>query len=302
LWDEMEASMSEAQGFAHPEFLAETDWLAAHLGDPNLIVLDGTVHLIPDPKITYTVKSGREDFEKGHIPGAQFVDLQADLSAPHPKLRFMLPSAEAFAAAMGRFGVGEKSRVILYSTTTPQWATRIWWMLRNYGFDNAAVLNGGFQKWAREGRPVETGPAPRHVPARFVVREDRRLMVGKEAVQGAIGDSATCTINALSAEQHAGSGGNVYGRPGRIAKSANVPAASLLDPQTGAFLPPSALRAKFDAVGAFDKKRVITYCGGGIAASADALALVLLGHPDVRLYDASMSEWANDPALPMERG
>ena len=294
--------MSEAQGFAHPEFLAETDWLAAHLGDPNLIVLDGTVHLIPDPKITYTVKSGREDFEKGHIPGAQFVDLQADLSAPHPKLRFMLPSAEAFAAAMGRFGVGEKSRVILYSTTTPQWATRIWWMLRNYGFDNAAVLNGGFQKWAREGRPVETGPAPRHVPARFVVREDRRLMVGKEAVQGAIGDSATCTINALSADQHAGSGGNVYGRPGRIAASVNVPAASLIDPQTGAFLPATALRAKFDAVGAFDKARVVTYCGGGIAASADALALVMLGHPDVRLYDASMSEWANDPALPMECG
>src|SRR5205814_151519 len=84
-----------------------------------------------------------------------------DLSAPHRNLRFMLPSAEAFAAAMGRFGVGEKSRVILYSTTTPQWATRIWWMLRNYGFDNAAVLNGGFQKWAREGRPVQTGPALR---------------------------------------------------------------------------------------------------------------------------------------------
>src|ERR1700757_2870849 len=115
----MEASMSEAQGFAHPEFLVETDRLAPQLGDPKRIVLDGTVHLIPDPKITYTVKSGREDFEKGHIPGAQFIDLQADLSAPHPKLRFMLPSAEAFAAAMGRFGVGEHSRVILYSTTTP---------------------------------------------------------------------------------------------------------------------------------------------------------------------------------------
>jgi thiosulfate/3-mercaptopyruvate sulfurtransferase len=294
--------MSEAQGFAHPEFLVETDWLAAHLDDPNLIILDGTVHLIPDPKITYTVKSGREDFEKGHVPGAQFVDLQADLSAQHPKLRFMLPGAEQFAAAMGRFGVGEKSRVVLYSTTTPQWATRIWWMLRNYGFDNAAVLNGGFQKWAREGRPVQTGAALPRLPVRFAVREDRRLMVGKEAVQGAIGDTATCTINALSTEQHAGSGGNTYGRPGRIAKSVNVPAASLIDPQSGAFLPAAALRAKFDAVGAFGKKQVITYCGGGIAASADALALVMLGHPDVRLYDASMSEWANDPALPMETG
>src|SRR5439155_23131263 len=132
--------------------------------------------------------------------------------------------------------------------------------------------------------------------------EDRKLMVGKEAVLGAIGDAATCTINALTAPQHAGTGGNVYGRVGRIAKSVNVPAASLLDPATGAFLPAAELRAKFAAVGAFDKQRVITYCGGGIAASADALALVMLGHPDVKLYDASMSEWSTDASLPMETG
>src|SRR6185437_1238077 len=125
--------------------------------------------------------------------GAQFVDLQADLSAKHPKLRFMTPDAAAFAAAMGRFGVGDNSRVILYSTTTPQWAARIWWMLRNYGFDNAAVLNGGFQKWAREGRPVETGPARSRPPAIFTVREDRGLMVGKEAVRDAIGEQSVCT-------------------------------------------------------------------------------------------------------------
>ena len=294
--------MSKTQGFAHPEFLVESDWLAAHLTDPNLVVLDCTTHLIPDPKITYTVKPGREDFENGHIPGAQFVDLQADLSAPHPKLRFMMPDARAFAEAMGRFGVGDNSRVVLYSTTAPQWAARVWWMLRNYGFDNAAVLNGGFQKWTREGKPVETGPARPCPPAQFTVREDRHLMVGKEAVRAAIGDAAVCTINALSPPQHAGSGGNTYGRPGRIAKSVNVPAASLLDPDSGAFLSPSEIRAKFDAVGAFAKPRAITYCGGGIAASTDALALVMLGHPDVRLYDASMSEWAPDPSLPMETG
>src|SRR5260370_13201969 len=193
--------MSEAQGFAHPEFLVETDRLAAQLGDPKLIVLDCTMHLIPDPEIAYTVKPGREDFEKGHIPGAQFVDLQEDLSAKHPKLRFMLPNAEEFAAAMGRFSVGEGSRVVLYSTTTPQWASRIWWMLRNYGFDNAAVLNGGFAKWAREGRPGETGPAPARPAPKFVVREDRKLMVGKEGVLGAVGDNAVCTINALTAQQ-----------------------------------------------------------------------------------------------------
>ena len=296
---------SAKDGFAHPEFLIETEELAARLGEPDLVIFDSTTHLIPDPKITYTVKPGCEDFEKGHIPGAQFVDLQADLSdntGRYGKLRFMMPDAAAFAAAMGRFGVGEKSRVVCYSTTAPQWAARVWWMLRNYGFDNAAVLNGGFQKWAREGRPVETGPAAARPAADFVVREDRKLMVGKETVKGAVGNALTCTINALSREQHTGSGGNVYGRVGRIAQSVNVPAATLLDPATGAFLPAAQLREKFAAVGAFDKPRVITYCGGGIAASADALALVMLGHPDVRLYDASMSEWSNDPSLPMETG
>ena len=131
---------------------------------------------------------------------------------------------------MGRFGVGDDSRVVLYSTTAPQWAARVWWMLRNYGFDNAAVLNGGFQKWAREGRPVETGPAQPRPAAKFTVREDRKLMVGKEAVRDAIGDAGVCTINALQPQQHAGTGGNVYGRVGRIAKSVNVPAASLIDP------------------------------------------------------------------------
>lgn len=291
-------------GFAHPQYLIDTDGLAAHLGDSDLVVLDCTTHLIPDPRITYTVKPGREDFEKGHIPGAQFVDLQADLSDNNgrTKLRFMRPGAAEFAAAMGRFGVGEDSKVVLYSTANPQWATRVWWLLRTFGFDNAAVLDGGFQKWAREGRPVETGSARARAPAEFVVCEDRAgLMVGKDEVRAAIGDPAACTINALQAVQHAGTGGNTYGRPGRIAGSVNVPTVGLIDPERGTFLAAGALRDKFDAVGAFDR-RVITYCGGGIAASATAFALIMLGHPDVRLYDASLSEWAPDPSLPMETG
>jgi len=163
-------------------------------------------------------------------------------------------------------------------------------------------LNGGFKKWTREGRSVEAGPARPRPTAKFVLREDRMLMVGKEAVISAIGDPATCTINAQQPEQFAGTGGNTYGRPGRIAKSLNVPVAALLHPESGTFLPISDLRAKFVSVGALCKPHVITYCGGGIAASADALVLVMLGHPDVRLYDASMEEWGYDPNLPMERG
>jgi thiosulfate/3-mercaptopyruvate sulfurtransferase len=173
--------------------------------------------------------------------------------------------------------------------------------LRIFGFDEAAVLDGGWQKWHREGRPIETGPARPRPPTRFAVRRQRPLMVGKDDVLRAIGDGSTCTLNALSPEQHAGAGGNNYGRAGRIKGSVNLPAARLIDPASGAFLPAAELRRRFDAVGALDRP-VITYCGGGIAASADAFALVLLGHSDVRLYDASMSEWAADPGLPMETG
>jgi thiosulfate/3-mercaptopyruvate sulfurtransferase len=288
-------------GFVHPEFLIDTAALERRLREPDLVVLDCTTHLIPDPKTTYQVVPGRADFENGHIPGAQFVDLQADLSDNSHGLRFMLPVAEAFAEAMRRFGVGDGTQIVTYSTTTPQWATRVWWLLRVFGFDKAAVLDGGFQKWRREGRPVETGPAQPRPPGNLTIRQLRPLMVGKSEVLGAIGDRAVCTLNALSAEQHAGTGGNTYGRPGRIKGSVNLPAAQLIDPATSAFLPADELRQKFERVGAFDK-RVITYCGGGIAASADAFALVLLGHGDVRLYDASMSEWATDPVLPMETG
>jgi thiosulfate/3-mercaptopyruvate sulfurtransferase len=293
--------MSDTEGFAHPEFLIETEALERRLDDPDLRVFDCTTHLVPDPKITYQVVPGRADFETGHIPGAQFIDLQGDLSEKNHRFRFMLPTAEAFAAAMRRFGVGEGSRVVLYSTANPWWATRVWWMLRVFGFDAAAVLNGGWQKWSREGRPVETGPARPRPPGNFVVREQRPLMVAKEEVLQAIGHRAACTINALLPEQHAGTGGSTYGRSGHIKGSVNLPAAHLLDPKTNEFLPAAELRKRFETIGA-PGKRVITYCGGGIAASADAFALVLLGHPDVKLYDASLSEWAMDPSLPMETG
>jgi len=118
--------MNTPQGFAHPEFLIATGELERQLGDSDLRVLDCTTHLVPDPKTTYQVVPGRADFEQGHIPGAQFVDLQNDLSDKGHRFRFMLPSAEAFAAAMSRFGVGERTRVVLYSTANPWWATRVW--------------------------------------------------------------------------------------------------------------------------------------------------------------------------------
>jgi thiosulfate/3-mercaptopyruvate sulfurtransferase len=288
-------------GFAHPEFLVETDWLEQNLSNPKVIVLDCTTHLIPNPKTTYDVVPGREDFEKGHVKGAQFCDVSRDVSDTSQTLRFMRQTPEDFAAAMRRFGVSDDTRVVTYSTGNPWWATRVWWLLREFGHDNAAVLNGGWQKWSRENRPTDTGPGPARASGGFTAKPPRNLMVGKNEVKAAIGDGAICTLNALAPEQHKGRGGNAYGRPGRIAGSANIPAGQLLDPATNTFLPADELRRKFDAVGALDRE-VIVYCGGGIAASADALALTMLGHTKVRIYDASLSEWAKDETLPMETG
>jgi thiosulfate/3-mercaptopyruvate sulfurtransferase len=288
-------------GFVHPEFLVETDWLAQHLDDPDVVVLDCTTHLIPNPASTYDVVPGRADFEKGHIPGAQFVDVSRDVSDTSQSLRFMRQTPEDFVAAMRRFGVGRATRVVTYSTANVWWATRVWFLLHEFGHDNAAVLDGGWQKWHREGRPFETGAGRSRPEGDFAVRAVRNLMVDKDAMQAAIGNGAVCTINALQPAQHAGTGGNSYGRPGRIAGSVNLPAAHLLDPDSNTFLPADELRRRFQAVGAMDRS-VLTYCGGGIAASADALALIMLGHDDVRLYDASLSEWAKDPNLPMETG
>jgi thiosulfate/3-mercaptopyruvate sulfurtransferase len=285
--------------FVHPEFLVETDWLEQHLTD--VVVLDCTVHLIPDPKTTYTVKPARDDFESGHIPGAQFCDVARDVSDTTAKYNFMRPAPDAFAAAMRRFGISNGTRVVTYSTGNVWWATRVWWLLREFGHDNAAVLNGGWQKWQADSRPIQTGPESARPAGDFTVKQVRNLMADREEVKAAIGNPGICTLNALAAAQHTGSGGNSYGRPGRIAGSVNLPAAHLLDPATNTFLPADELRIRLAAVGALDRP-VIAYCGGGIAASADAMVLTMLGHENVRIYDASLSEWAKDPSLPMETG
>lgn len=288
-------------GFVHPEYLVGADWLAAHLDDPDVVILDCTTHLVPSPTAPYDIVSGRADFEKGHIRGAQFCDVALDVSDPEHRLRFMRPSPQSFAAAMRRFGIHDDTKVVTYSTTSPQWASRVWWLLREFGHDNAAVLDGGWKTWSAETRPTETGAGTARAPGAFSPRPPKGLMADKDEVRDAIGNGAICTLNALSREQHTAAGGNVYGRPGRIAGSVNVPAAHLLDPVTNRFLPADTLRQTFEAVNAMDRE-VIVYCGGGIAATADALILTMLGNGKVRVYDASMSEWANDDTLPMETG
>jgi thiosulfate/3-mercaptopyruvate sulfurtransferase len=212
----------------------------------------------------------------------------------------MMPPPEQLAAAMAKLGVGDGTRVVLYDRAVNMWAARVWWMLRAVGFDNAAVLNGGWRKWTLEGRAVSTDPCV-YPPGTFVPRPRPELFADKAAVLNGLGDRGTCVLNALTEDQHRGAGGVHYGRPGRIAGSANVAARSLVDSRH-AYLPLSELRNHFADSGALAAGRVITYCGGGIAASSDAFVLAMLGHENIAVYDASLSEWAADPSLPMEAG
>lgn len=279
--------------------LVTTDWLDAELDAPDLRVLDCMVFLYPLPDGSNSrPESGRASWAAGHIPGSGFVDLLDEVADVTSPWRFALPTSEQFASVMGRLGVGEGTRVVVYCRDHNVRAARLWWMVRAFGFDRAAVLDGGWVKWTREGRPVSTEPC-RYPPARFVPHPRPELFVDKAAVQAAIGDSSTCLINALSLEQHWGAGGVHYGRRGAIATSACVPARSLTDSETHAYLPLDRLRAAFEPTGAFDREHVITYCGGGIAASSDAFALHRIGVAKVAVYALSLQEWAVDPTCPM---
>ena len=212
-----------------------------------------------------------------------------------------MPSLGALTTAFAAKGIGHGTFVVLYSHATPNWATRVWWMLRAIGFDDAAILDGGLDKWKAEGRPLAT-EVTRYPAATLTLRGRPEIFVDKETIKGAIGKSDTLTLNALSQEQHKGTGGVVYGRAGRIAGSSCVPAASLFGPDK-TLKPIAELRAAFEGVGAAPDKRVLVYCGGGIAATLDAFVLTaLLGHKNVSVYDNSMQEWSNDASLPMETG
>jgi thiosulfate/3-mercaptopyruvate sulfurtransferase len=281
--------------------LIETAALERRLGDPALRVFDCTVGIeFGADRVSF--RSGRDDWAEAHVPAADFLDLLEELAAPDPELHFMLPSAEQLGEAMSAHGVEDGTQVVLYDASNGSWAARVWWMLHAYGFDDAVVLDGGWTKWVREGRPVSSDP-PRRRRGRFLPRPREGVFVGKEAVLAGMRDGATCLVNALPVALHQGRGPAIPGRrQGHIPTSENVPADSLVDPETKAFLPEGELRALLEGAGALHAGRVVTYCGGGIAASGVAFALRLLGHDDVAVYDASLEEWARDPSLPLEMG
>jgi thiosulfate/3-mercaptopyruvate sulfurtransferase len=285
--------------------LISTAELADILGRPNLRVFDCTTtleYLPPGSDAPYKVVPGRHTFEAGHIPGADFLDLQGEFSDQRTKLRFMMPGVAQLETAFGRHGIGADSFVVLYSVATAMWATRFWWMLKSLGFDNVAVLDGGLDKWKAEGRALETGPAKGYPSATFTARPRAGYFVDKHQVLAARGERNTLVVNALNATLHKGLEPSRYGRPGHIPGSCNVSAAALIDAETRAFVPLADAEREFASQGFSRDKRVIAYCGGGISATIDLFMLHRLGYDKLTLYDGSMGEWAMDESLPIETG
>ncbi|MFD0689736.1 sulfurtransferase [Actinomadura fibrosa] len=272
--------------------------LAARLGDPGLRVLDATVRLLRPPGGgPYVPESGLAAYREAAIPGAAFADLVTDLAEPGP-LPFALPAPARFAAAASRLGIGPGTTVVVYAQESPMWATRLWWLLRYFGFDAVRVLDGGLPAWRAAGLPVEPGTAV-HPPAHFTAHPRPDLLARRPDVEQIVAAGGSCLVNALSPEVFRGEGPTSYTRPGRIPGSVNVPARDLLD-QDGRFLPRPALTARLRDLLA--EPSVVAYCGGGISATVPVFALALLGRTDVRLYDGSLAEWSADPTLPLTTG
>jgi thiosulfate/3-mercaptopyruvate sulfurtransferase len=288
----------------HPGCLVSTEWLAAHLHDPDLRIFECTTWLRPaEPgaEVPYHPEPGRTEYAEGHIPGAGFLDLPGELSRQDAPVHFMMLPADEFAAVMARHGIGAGMRVVLYSRDRIMWATRVWWMLHAMGFNDAAVLDGGFEKWRAEGRPVSTAPVT-YPAARFVARPRPGLMIDKEDVVAALGDSGTRLINTLSAADFEGAEPSRYGRAGHIPGSVNLPWPGLTRPESNLFISLEDAAARLSALGAPAAERIVCYCGGGISATMGLFLLHCLGYANLALYDASMAEWACDETLPIERG
>lgn len=290
--------------YQNPRNLASVEEISTQLDDPNLVILDCTSTVIPaNGGIGFAVADGRKAFEAGHIPGAQFVDLERDLSTPSDHLLFTLPSAEQFGNALNRLGVGAESRVILYSTGQPGWAARIWLMLRAFGFENAAVLNGGWKAWTNAGLPVETGAAKARPAALKPFGWTYRpgFFVASDEVVARTEDEAL--VNALGADSFRGEAPIAYGRPGRIPGSVNVPTSSLVNPDTGLYLSQQQIEKIFADAGVKPDAPLIAYCGAGVAASNVVFARTLSGAGARSVvYDGSLLDWSSDPDRPLVTG
>ena len=283
-----------------PAPLVSTQWLADHLGADDLLVLDATVlsHTQPNGRAGYL--SGHEQYIiDGHLPDAVFADLTEVFSDPDGSYPFTRPSAELFELAAASVGVSNETTVVVYDNGVGQWASRIWWLFRAFGYDNVAVLDGGLAKWRAEERETEIGHVEPTVAA-FTAIERPELWVDKAFVEAVVAGTADAAlVCATPLAEFSGEAGN-RSRLGRIPGSVSAPAGRLVDRATNAFLSEATLRETFAPV--LSEPRIVTYCAGGIAAASDALVLTLLGHRNVAIYDGSLNEWVADPSAPLLTG
>jgi thiosulfate/3-mercaptopyruvate sulfurtransferase len=204
----------------------------------------------------------------------------------------MMPAPDQFGQVMSKYGIGNNSKVVIYDRTSTTWATRLWWMLRAAGFDNATILNGGFQKWQAEKRPTTDRPGPVSSGAKFVVHPRPDIFVGKAEVVNAFDTKNAALICSLSQRQYDG---------GHIPGSLNIEYSSLQEPQSNAFLPMDRMRKIFENAGLSANDRIIVYCNRGISATLNAFVLTMLDYGQVSVYDGSLEEWRKDPFLPLVR-
>ena len=290
--------------------IVSTDWLEQRLDDPNLRIVDATTFMdIPENGGPPSVESGRASYDEGHIPGAVYADLLNELSDPESSLPFMAPPHDHFVKKMTELGIGDGTYTVIYDqgalvenpVVAAYWASRLAWQMQYEGYDNIAILDGGLPKWKEEGRPLTAVPG-NYSPAVFTGQRRPELIATKEDVRQAMDDDNVILINSLSPEDFRGET-DTYPRKGHIPNSVNIFFGIHGDQQTKKVYEDSILREPFEKVDALNPdKKVITYCGGGIAATWNALLLNKLGQKNVAVYDGSMNEWASDPSCPLVTG
>jgi thiosulfate/3-mercaptopyruvate sulfurtransferase len=278
-----------------PQLLVSTEWLAAHLGAPDLRVLDASWHM-PD-----SGRDAKAEFTAGHIPGARFFDID-EIADDQSELPHMAPPVEKFVSRMRAMGVGDGHRVVVYDSAGLFSSARVWWLFRLFGKTDVAVLDGGLPKWKAEGRPLEEGwPILRD--RHFTARRNAALVRDVTQVAASAKLADTQIVDARSPGRFRGDEPEPRPglRSGHIPGAKNVHYATLVNPD-GTLKEPAALRAAFEAAGADPDKPTITSCGSGITSAILNLALERLGNQRHSLYDGSWTEWGAYPDLKVEKG